>query len=71
MDPSAFSAAKALPVEKTCLKPVPPGALEPPESPEPQALIEPSAFNAAKANTVEKTCVKPVPMGALEPPSAE
>ena len=30
MDPSAFSAAKALPVEKTCMKPVPVGAPVPP-----------------------------------------
>ena len=49
IEPSAFSAAKAKPVEKTCVKPVPVGALVPPELVLPQTLIEPSAFSAAKA----------------------
>ena len=67
---SAFSAAKALPVANTCVKPVAVGAPVPPPAAWPHATTDPSDFSAAKAVLVEKSRVKPVAVGAPVPPLA-
>ena len=80
MDPSAFNAANALPVENTFTIRTNDGSLafvtllgapEPPELEEPQTAMDPSAFNAANALYVETTFTYPVPPGAPEPPEPE
>ena len=66
IEPLAVSAANALPVENTCVKPVTvgAGAPKPPVKLLPHAEIEPSALSAAKAPLVENTFVKLLPAGA-------
>ena len=61
-------AAKAKPLENSCVKPVPDGAPGPPEEQSPHDEIDPSALRAAKADSVENSFVKPVPAGAPVPP---
>ena len=49
-------------------KPLPDGALLPPQSLPPHALIAPEASSAAKAQAVDAMETKPLPVGALLPP---
>ena len=54
-------------VEAMETKPLPDGALLPPESLCPHALIVPAASSAAKAHSVDAMETKPLPVGALVP----